>query len=208
MRVSDQRRLVFVHVQKTGGNTVRNLLNQTLPDVRNAHGDLPKHAWLSGILKAEPALADYFIFGFVRNPWARMVSWWSMIQDAKHRAEVGSPGAAERLRTNRFIRVVATTYPTFEDFVLRGPEDLPRLRAPQVRYLTTARRKADFIGRTENLEADVREVFRRLEIPVDEVPRSNVSKPHGSYRDFYDDRTRQQVANVFADDVSTFGYTF
>jgi hypothetical protein len=208
VRVSDQRRLVFVHVQKTGGNTVRNLLNQTLPDARNADGELPKHAWLSGILKAEPALADYFIFGFVRNPWARMVSWWSMIQDAKLRADLDRPGAVERLRTNRFLRVVATSYPTFDDFVLRGPDDLPRLRTPQVRYLTTPERKADFIGRTENLDADVREVFGRLGLPVDEVPRSNASKPRGAYRDFYNDETRLKVATVFADDVSAFGYDF
>ena len=208
MRVSDQHRLVFVHVQKTGGNTVRGLLNEALPDARNPHGVLPKHARLGGILKAEPALADYFIFGFVRNPWARMVSWWSMIQDAKSRADEGSPGAIERLRTNRFMRVVAATYPTFEDFVLRGPDELPRLGTPQVRYLTTPHRKADFVGRTENLRADVTTVFDRLGIQLGEVPRANASTPRGPYQDFYTDQTRLKVAMVFADDVTAFGYTF
>ena len=130
MRVSDEYRLLFVHVQKTGGNTVRGLLNGALPDPRNPLGELPKHAHLGGILKAEPGLAAYYVFGFVRNPWSRLVSWWSMIQDAKVNAEAGNEGAIERLRTNRFMRVVATSYDTFDEFVLRGPDDLPNWARP------------------------------------------------------------------------------
>ncbi len=208
MRVSDQYRLVFVHVQKTGGNTVRGLLTDALPDARNPRGVLPKHARLGGILKAEPTLSDYYIFGFVRNPWSRMVSWWSMIQDAKARADAGNPGAVERLRTNRFIRVVASSYDTFDDFVLRGTEDLPRLGTAQVRYLTTPRRRADFIGRTEHLAADVTRVFDHLGLPLGEIPRANASTPRGPYQDLYTDQTRERVATVFADDVAAFGYTF
>jgi hypothetical protein len=208
VRVSDRHRLLFVHVQKTGGNTVRTMLNQALPDARNPRGVLPKHARLGGILKAEPALADYYVFGFVRNPWARMVSWWSMIQDAKLNADAGNAGAIERLRTNRFMRVVATTYETFDDFVLHGTDDLPRLGTAQVRYLVTPRRRADFIGRTENLVADVGTVFHRVGLPVGEVPRANASTPRGPYQDFYTDATRRRIATVYADDVTAFGYTF
>lgn len=208
MRVSDQYRLLFVHVQKTGGNTVRGLLNDALPDARNPHGELPKHAHLGGILKAEPGLSDYYVFGFVRNPWARMVSWWSMINDAKHNAEAGNEGAVERLRTNRFMRVVATSYETFDDFVLRGPDDLPRLGTPQVRYLTTPRRRADFVGRTESLVADVATAFEHLGLTVREVPRANASTPRGPYQDFYTEATRRRVGDLYADDVAAFDYTF
>jgi len=206
--VSDQYRLLFVHIQKTGGNTVRTMLNDALPDARNPFGTLPKHAHLGGILKAEPGLTDYYVFGFVRNPWARMVSWWSMIQDAKLNADAGNEGAIERLRTNWFIRQVATTYDTFDDFVLRGPDDLPRLGTPQVRYLTTPHRQADFVGRTERLRDDVAAVFGHLGLTVGEVPRANASAPRGPYQDFYTERTRQLVAQVYAEDVAAFGYTF
>jgi hypothetical protein len=206
--VSDQYRLLFVHVQKTGGNTVRALLNNALPDARNPRGVVPKHAHLGGILKAEPALADYFVFGFVRNPWSRMVSWWSMIQDLKTNADQGNPGALERMRTNRFMRVVATTYETFDDFVLRGTDDLPRLGTAQVRYLSTPHRRADFIGRTESLAADVATVFGRLGLPLGEMRRANASTPRGPYQDFYNDLTRRKVGDVFAEDVEAFGYRF
>jgi hypothetical protein len=207
--VSDQYRLVFVHVQKTGGNTVRGMLNDALPDARNPVLELPKHAHLGGILKAEPGLADYYVFGFVRNPWSRLVSWWSMIQDAKANADAGNEGAIERLRTNRFMRLVARSYVSFDEFVLRGPQDLPRLGTPQVRYLTTPQRRADFIGRTESLVADVATVFEHVGLPpVHEVPRANASTPRGPYQDFYTDATRRRVADVYAEDVASFGYTF
>src|SRR3990170_4975291 len=107
------------------------------------------------------------------------------------------------------MRVVATSYQSFDDFVLRGPDDLPRLGTPQVRYLTTPHRRADFIGRTESLVADVATAFAHLGLPpIGEVPRANASTPRGPYQDFYTDAARRRVADLYADDVSAFGYTF
>ena len=132
-----------------------------------------------------------------------------MIQDAKVNAEAGNEGAVERLRTNRFMRVVATSYDTFDEFVLRGPDDLPRVGTPQLRYLATPHRRADFIGRTESLVADVGTVFAHVGLPeVEEVPRANASTPRGPYQDFYTEATRRRVAHLYAEDVAAFGYTF
>jgi hypothetical protein len=93
--------------------------------------------------------------------------------------------------------------------VLRGPDDLPRVGTPQLRYLATPRRRADFIGRTESLVADVATVFAHLGLPeVEHVPRANASTPRGPYQDFYSDATRRRVADLYAEDVAAFGYTF
>jgi hypothetical protein len=208
VRVSDQHRLLFVHVQKTGGNTVRSVFNSAAPDARNPLGDLPKHAHLGGILRAEPGLAAYDVFGFVRNPWARMVSWWSMIQDAKTNAEAGNAGAVARLRTNRFMRLVATTYETFDDFAIRGPAEFPRLRTPQLRYLVTPARRADFIGRTEHLATDLPAAFARVGVVIEEVPQANASSARPPYQEFYSEAARRHIADVYAEDVTEFGYAF
>lgn len=208
VRVSDQHRLLFVHVQKTGGNTVRAVFNAAAPDARNPLGELPKHAHLGGILKAEPGLAEYEVFGFVRNPWSRMVSWWNMIQDAKENAEAGNAGAVERLRTNRFMRLIATTYDTFDDFAIRGPGEFPRLGTPQIRYLATPGRRADFIGRTERLATDLPAAFARVGVVIDEVPQANASSARPPYQEFYSDASRRSVAAVYAEDITEFGYAF
>ena len=182
MRVSDQYRLLFVHVQKTGGNTVRGMLNDALPDPRNPRGDLPKHAHLGGILKAEPGLADYYVFGFVRNPWSRLVV---VVDDPGRQGQRrGRQRGRRRAAADQPVqRVVATSYDTFDEFVLRGPDDLPRVGTPQLRYLTTPRRKADFIGRTESLVADVATVFAHLGLPeIEEVPRRTPARRAGRTR--------------------------
>jgi hypothetical protein len=53
----------------------------------------------------------------------------------------------------------------------------------------------------------VREVERRLGGEPAHVPHRNKS-PHGGYRDYYSDATRDKVAEVYAADLEAFGYTF
>ena len=79
MLISDSHRFLFVHVQKTGGSTIDNGLTAALGDVRRIPA-ANRHAPLDRLLQLEPGLADYWTAGFVRNPWARMLSWWRMME--------------------------------------------------------------------------------------------------------------------------------
>jgi len=47
--VSDSRKVVFVHIQKTGGVTVNNLLREHIPDVRSilARHEFASRGWMS-----------------------------------------------------------------------------------------------------------------------------------------------------------------
>ncbi|MCW2764696.1 MAG: Sulfotransferase family protein, partial [Nocardioides sp.] len=56
------------------------LLKEQLGDAEVRHV-AKRHSPLELILAREPELTQYWIFGFVRNPWDRMVSWWSMIEN-------------------------------------------------------------------------------------------------------------------------------
>ena len=209
MIVSDSARVLFVHVQKTGGLTVQDLLRQALPDATPVQGlGGGRHARLGAALKVRPELRDYYIFGFVRNPWARMWSWYSMVQRRRDAVESGNEFIAEKLGRNPFWAKVMADYSDFETFVLQGSEEVKRLRTPQVRYLRGQGRKADFIGRTESLEPDVRDVFGRLGLALpDELPHNNAGPPD-DYRRHYTPVARDRVAELFADDVKAFGYSF
>lgn len=207
MLVSDSHRFLFVHVQKTGGVSVEHLLRPHLDDVRTLPG-LTRHARLGQILRAEPALADYWTVGFVRNPWARLVSWYGMVQRFRELAERGSPKARKFLAGGGFMAGVARSYPDFESFVLRGPDEWPRLRTPQLSYLSTPARRADLIGRQEHFERDVRELLRRLDLPEElMIPRNNAAPPR-DYRPEYSPLMRDRVAEVYAADLEAFDYTF
>lgn len=203
MLISDSHRMLFVHVQKTGGAAIDRHLRTLVDDGRT---NRERHSTLAQILRKEPSLHGYWTFGFVRNPWVRMVSWWAMIErwNARNGPRSGKDHGDRRL--NDFW-LESDKYQDFEQFVLQGTEDHRRLRTPQIAFLVTPHRRADFIGRTETFNQDVRAVLARLDLPLD-VPGKHNASEHGHHQEFYNDATRRRVAEIFAKDIDLFGYTF
>ena len=66
----------------------------------------------------------------------------------------------------------------------------------------------DFIGRFESLADDYHTLGEQLGTTLPALPALNVSKGRGDYRDLYNDRTRQLVAQHYQDDIDLFEYTF
>ena len=170
-----------------------------------------RHMTFSQALKTQPELADHFVFGFVRNPWARLVSWYSMIAAAHE-----TPRHSEHLQQNKFWEAVRADFTTFEDFITAGvgdptfrPRRYSRLRKPQVAYFTgpSGDFRADFVGRTERLDADLAEVMSRFGVQLTRAPRLNTST-HSHYSEYYSPRTREIVNRVFSDDIVRFDYRF
>ncbi len=213
MRVSDSARVVFVHVQKTGGTTVDRIFDREVPDARWVRGDtgkrLYRHALYRRLLQAEPGLADYWSFGFVRNPWARMVSWYSMYHDMFARRDVGDERINRKFDRHPDLWLVFEPYAyDFEAFV-HGAPTIPRVGKTQVDMLTGPDGSlVDFVGRTENLEADLAVVRERLGLSTRvRLPHRNRSS-HGHYSEYYTAETRRHVGEIYAADVDTFGYSF
>src|ERR1700676_1205404 len=98
---------IFIHVQKTGGNAVRSALGMSVND---AH----KHLFareLRGIYGGA-AWDSRFKFAFVRNPWDRLVSWWSMIDNSRALINRARP-------PNSFFGYLLAHARNFEEFILR-----------------------------------------------------------------------------------------
>ncbi|MEP6666916.1 MAG: sulfotransferase family 2 domain-containing protein [Nocardioidaceae bacterium] len=205
MRISDSHRLLFVHVPKTGGATLERVFDDGIADVRFERGT--RHDTLTQILKVDPELSGYWIVGFVRNPWARLVSWWSMIDTGRRRAAEGSEPHIRKFETYE-VWAKVREYPDFETFVTRGGDEIERIRTPQFEFLATPDRRADFIGRTETMEGDVERIRDRLGLPLEaKLPHKNRST-HGHYRDYYTPVTRDRVAALYQRDIDEFGYEF
>src|SRR5215207_236526 len=80
MLVSYSSKVIFIHIQKTGGDTVSRLLSESVPDILHLNA---KHGFAVDAVKHLDDWNNYFKFAFVRNPWDRLVSWYSMIRDAQ-----------------------------------------------------------------------------------------------------------------------------
>jgi hypothetical protein len=208
MIVSHEARVLFVHVQKTGGSVVSQFLLDHLAGAGKLQG-LPgaKHATLRAALRHDPGLADYWVAGFVRNPWARLWSWFSMIE-RRGQGAARSDRVSTRVERNAFWSGVLGDGMDFEEFVMTGPERFRRLRTPQVDYLTTPRRSADFVGRTETFAQDFAAVAERLGIEAERPVERGNAGPRDDYRAHYTPAMRDRVAEVFAADLRAYGYEF
>jgi len=215
MLVSEKRRFLFVHVQKTGGSTVSELLKQTVSDARSLH---PRHMCLREAIERERIPEGSFRFAFVRNPWDRLVSWYTMIDRARRKRLSWDEDSVQRDRfqQNPLYRSVLLHAPTFEDFVKNCTqthmvEGVPYSFAlDQLSYVTDedGEMLADFVGHFERFEEDLTHVLDRLGLTVPDIPHKNRGRPRRHYSEFYTPELEEIVHQRFKRDIEAFGYVF
>ena len=217
MLISHQYRVIFVHIQRTGGNSIRHLFNEM---DANAVQEVPvdaaknrlKHCFISDIKAAvEPGLfADYTKFAVVRNPFDRLFSWYAMF---KHNTIAKSEIAGGVVRTaalgNAVEVAIAPYLDSFEAFLTMPDSGLfQRFYYNQFDYLQIDGKIAvDAVLRFENLTNDFNALAKKMDFPS-LLPTVNQSIRQQDYRTAYTQATRQIVAERFARDLDYFSYSF
>lgn len=210
MLLSESKKFLFVHIQKTAGTSLTRHLEQHLPDVTSI---LRPHDPIALAEQQLPlSLNQYYKAAFVRNPFDRLVSWYSMI---KHHGVLLTE--QEKLKTpgyNKIWQHVLSKANNFEEFILncQHAEDRSGWKPflyNQVDYLkdTNGQINADFVGRFENIAQDITKLCQRLGITETKMPHTNKST-HANYRTYYNSRTRAIIEQRFAHDLEYFGYQF
>lgn len=138
-------------------------------------------------------IEDYFKFTFCRNPYDRVVSNYTMFTKDKWR----------RLQISHFHNNPSAM--SFSEFVEVICKYDNHHWQPQIDFVYGY--DIDFIGKLENFEQDFRFVCDKIGIPHKELPRKNASK-HKNYTEYYDNETKQIVAEKYAKDIEYFGYEF
>jgi hypothetical protein len=92
--ISHKYKAIFVHIQRTGGNSVHKVFAEHDPDLTEAVPVDPakqrtKHCFAVDIRAAigAPAFAGYTKFCVIRNPYERMVSWYLHLKDARNEGD-------------------------------------------------------------------------------------------------------------------------
>jgi chondroitin 4-sulfotransferase 11 len=213
----EEPKFIFIHIQKTGGVSISNLLRRYSPTTTPGRG--LRHISARRALKQVENPDDYFKFAFVRNPWDRLVSWYTMIDEARKGVADGTaePMTRRLIKKNNLFKYVLRCGPTFDEFVINCTEKqwmgngYYSFTFNQLRYLTDKNGEVlvDYIGRFENLAQDISHVFDMLGLEASqlEIPHENRSA-HSHYSEMYTPETREIVRKRFRRDIEFFGYEF
>lgn len=206
--ISRQRGCIFVHIPKTGGTSIENVLwpgPRTPADLWSTTNGGGRNAYQTGGLQhllarhirqevGDAAFAACFKFTIVRNPFDRLVSQFAYTIRARPdlRALLGLESDAP-----------------FSLYLGRIGERPHVQWERQCSFLDDAdgRCLIDFVGRFERLDADFAEILRRLGLPAASLPHANAGR-RGPYRDYYSAADRRRVERLYGDDLARFGYTF
>lgn len=188
---------IFVHIPKTAGLSLYNLICKEVKlldhDTRN-----PDFKFLK-----EYSFSDNpFIFCFVRNPWDRLVSSYFYLKNG------GDPIYSADADDFDFY---FGSFTLFKDMLLNWSNSFYNQIhfKPQYEWVCDDDDNilVDFIGRFENLQQDFNIVCDKIGTPQQKLPHTHKSK-HKHYTEYYDDETRQIVAEKYAKDIEYFGYEF
>jgi len=210
--ISISRNFLFIHVPKTGGNSIQNILKEYSEDqvvaispmqdglerfeVKNEKFNITKHSKLSRYKRELDAdvFRRLFKFATIRNPWDRMISYYF------------SPGhGVTKWDRVDFIRVVQKV-PALRSYISEKTL-LQRIKIPVPWLQKPLGTEIDFLIRFEQIDEDFKTVCERINIPYVSLPKRNRSE-RKHYSLYYDDELKALVAQKFKEEIALGGYTF
>mgnify|MGYP003685512195 CR=1 FL=1 len=195
--ISHKHNYIFIHLPKTAGLSIVQALTPFCDEQEYTHG----HPFQSDYYKFFEALPrsaeEYYQFTFVRNPYSRLVSSYEYLKKG------GQPCGYDLNARDR-LNLLNKTFKEFvKDF---DPRDSAVHFIPQIDFFN---KDIDLVEifKLETINKDFEKICSKIKIPKQNVPHNNKSK-HTHYTEYYDDETRQIVAEKYAKDIEYFGYKF
>ena len=184
---------MFVHIPKCAGTSVR----QSLFGRNGGHRPLE----IFRTMVPREMFDQSFKFTFVRNPWDRLVSAFFFLKKS------------ELERNRRFARRNLSAYSDFDTFVRQWLTRKSIWRfthfLPQYHFICIDKRLGvDFVGFYENLAEDFAIVAKKINRPTVLREENRLGGRSTDYRQYYNDETRDIVAEVYAEDITLLGYSF
>lgn len=187
LSIHENRKFIYVRVPKVATHSMASFLAGSISPPPTYH----KRAFMPRDLDG------WFVFTVVRNPWSRLVGTWKE-------------------------KSVAATNPTsfygpwrdrpFSDFVKHLSELDLDVAEDHVRRQTSLLPLDDlsFVARLEEISTDIEVISSELGVTPQALPQLNrsPSSVRGDYREMYDDETIDLVAELYADEIERFRYSF
>lgn len=195
--ISHKYKCIFIHIPRCAGTSIEVAINGE-PNNHFAHKFKHLTSSYAKILYKD-YWRDYFKFSFVRNPWDRMVS---MCKFPFYGCEI----QGGKLNINGYLK----KWPVIEiDPRTDCHIDHNEIIHKNSIYKNLLSCDLDFVGKFENLEENFAFIKTIIDLDAKELPyHPNQSKNKKHYTEYYDDETREIVAQKYAQDIEYFGYKF
>ncbi len=189
--ISHKYKFIFIRINKCGGISVRDTLKRLVGKSLVIKG----HTCIREFKRQH--IKKYFKFTFVRNPWHRFVSLYFYRMKLK------------KIKGKRTIPFKEWANRIYNADPLYNPSPKSPMMRNQIDWLTDKDGNVlmDFIGRVENFQKDFDYVCDKIGIPCEKLPHLNQTN-HKHYTEYYDEATKQIVAERYARDIEYFGYKF
>lgn len=135
---------------------------------------------------------SYFKFGFVRNPWDRIVSLYFRKEGIQMSDKMSFSEFVHWIENSSDTSIHPSKHKNQLDWFLNEKGDI----------------SVDFIGKFENLEDDWKYISKQLNLDTSlpHANKSRVKKKH--YTEYYTPELREIIADKFQKDIEYFSYKF
>ena len=188
--IDSKHKFIFIHIPRTGGTSIEEQFQYSEAKEKNKHWNL--NDWHNHL--SNESFKSYFKFTFVRNPWDIIVSkyfdkgWYSSPVEGRG----GEIGYHCGKSLKYFLKHHKLAIHEHGDSLLD--------------YFDP--RQMDFIGRFENRTQDLEYICKNIGININANKKVRSHKNTKHYTEYYDDETREIVAERYAKDIEYFGYKF
>lgn len=184
----------YLHIPKTAGTSILDWVRKSNSNIIQEWESHPKNSTLKSVCP------NNITFTVIRNPWDRMVSAYHYLR------QISLPEGSSWLKINN---INEDNFPTFEEWIC----NLNNYKNPEHYWFRPETSQGQWIDlpveifiRYENLEEDFKQVqdLFNCKNPLPHFYKSNRS----SYKDYYNDQTKDIVTKFNEEDIDVFKYTY
>lgn len=200
MIISHEKKFIYIAVPKTGTKSIHrffrkynSIKRKSSPDsMYFVHGGLDLAIRTTKHLGMNPD--DYFSFSCVRNPWDRCVSEYFFIK--------------KRFKQRRKVREYYNLkLPSFREWLMVYHGRSFFANHDKCQWDLIQPDQISYIVRFEDFQKGMDVVCDKIGVSKKKLPRKNQGN-HVYYTTYYDEETREIVAQKYAKDIEYFGYKF
>ena len=189
MIISHEHKFIFIHIPKTGGASMTQTVAKNYPD--------------SLIWSNNPAFGDPPPFLKTHEKTVNVKKY--LLRDNLNWGEYFKFCTVR----NPWARAVSYYFFQFKN-QMKFNDFIKEKKDVQSNWITDGidgEIMVDYVMKLENLQEDFDTVCDKIGIPHQQLPHKNKSS-HKHYTEYYDDETREIVAQKYAQDIERFGYEF